>query len=198
MSYYYTYYLGYEKDGKIYPFAPYDCFGHFKPVIERSRSFASELHCRFSTIPEENYSEELKTRFEYKTWDNRNEIEEVKMCYIDELPTGDYIKTGYFLITDVEQYEKDHDSEDLFYDTVSPTVYAAMAANETQFGKPQPRKDDEGNEYIPNTASDYMYYAYPDHFCEEYEAFLLRMEANIYDYGCLPEDARIVVLLTEG
>ena len=198
MSYYYSYYLGYEKDGKIYPFAPYDCFGHFKPVIECSRSFASELHNRFSVIPKEQYSDELTKQFEYKTWNGETEVEEVKICKLDDLPTGSYIKRGYFLIEDVKKYERDNNPEDLFYDYLTPTVYAAMAANEVQFGKPQPRKNDFDEEYTPHTASDYMYYAYIDYHCEEYEAYVLHRESTIYDYGCLPADANIVIIMTEG
>ena len=196
MSYYYTYYLGYEREGKIYPFAPYDCFGHYKPVIERSRSFASDLHDRFSYIPEEQYSDELRKAFSY--WEGTNKVEEVKMCRLEDLPHGSYIKTNYYLIEDVQRYEEDHDPDDLFYDHLTPTIYAAKAANEAQFGKPQPRKNEYDEEYTPHSASDYMFYAYPDYHCEEYEAALLQRAADIYDYGCLPENSSIVVLLTEG
>ena len=67
MSYYYSYYIGYrDSSGKIYPYGPYDAFGKLYPVIERSRSYASDLHELFYVIPEDSISNELKNSLGYK------------------------------------------------------------------------------------------------------------------------------------
>ena len=200
MSYYYTYYLGYEREGKIYPLGPYDCFGKLRDVINRSRSFASDLHERFWPVKEEEISDELRKEFEYTDWEGKKTVE-LKKLSLSALPKGSFIRKGYALIDDVKIYEEagNDDSSDLFCDFITPTVYAAMAANEKVFGKPAEREDSEGNKYIPNSASDYMYYAYPDYNSEEYEAYMIRSTAASYEYTSeMPEDAEIVVLLSEG
>lgn len=196
MSYYYTYYVGYEQEGKVYPLGPYDRFGKLHDILSRSSSFASNIHYEFAPVKEEEISDELRKQFEYEDWHGKKVVD-IKKCNLDELPTGSYIKTGYFLIEDVMEYEKEHNSEDLFYDTVTPTVYASMVTSEHLFGKPTPKKDVEGNEFEVHSASEYMYYAYPDYNTEEYEAFLMRRAAEVYEYG-IPKDAHIVILLSEG
>ena len=47
MSYYYNYYLGYVKDGRVFSLGPFDYSGKLKALLSRSRSFASDLHDRF-------------------------------------------------------------------------------------------------------------------------------------------------------
>ena len=194
MSYYYNYYIGYKKDGKIYPLGPYDCFGHLHSVLSRSSSFSSNLHYEFSPVQENEVSEELRKEFE-ETRLNGDKIVNVKWCPLDDLPSDSYIKKGYFLIKDVQEYERTNNSEDLFYDYLSPTVYAAMSTNERIYGKPTPQEDEECTH---NSAADYMYYAYPDYRSKEYEAFVLRLEAEDYEYVFNNNDASIVILLWEG
>ena len=197
MSYYYSYYLGYKKDNKIYPLGPYNCQGKIRPIISRSRSFASDLHEEFYTIREDAVSDELRKDFEYEDWKG-NKVVDAKYLPLDELPSGDYIKKGYCLISDVRVYEENPDDFDGFFDTLSPTVYAAMLDNELKFGKPTPQKDDEGCEYTPHSVSDYMYYAYPDFHCKEYEADFIRTFANYFRNYDIEFDAELVVLETEG
>ena len=200
MSYYYNYTIGYMHEDKIYPLGPYNSFGKLKDVISKSRSFASDLHYSFWHIPEEMISDELRKEFEYEDWKGEKQIE-VKYLPVTELPEGSFIKTGYFLIEDVEQYEQEHgDSYDLFYDHLSPTVYAAKAQNEARFGSPEKQVDEEGGDITPHSASEYMYYAYPDFNSKEYEAFQLRAAAEMLkEYGRpMPDGAVLVVLETEG
>lgn len=200
MSYYYTYYLGYKHEGKIYPLGPYDCFGKLRDVINRSRSFASNLHERFWPVEEDEISDELRKEFEYTDWEDKKVVS-LKKLALSKLPSGDFIRRGYALIDDVKVYEEadSYDTDGLFCDFISPTVYAAMSANEKTFGKPAEREDADGNRYIPNSASDYMYYAYPDYSSENYEADIIRSAASSYKYtNEMPEDAEIVVLLSEG
>ena len=68
MSYYYSYYAGYKYDGKIYPLGPFNCFGKLRAIVEKSRSFASDLHNDFYDVPDDAASDELRERFEYEDW----------------------------------------------------------------------------------------------------------------------------------
>ena len=68
MSYYYNYYVGYKKDGKIYPWGPYNANGKLEPMVSRSRSFASDLHEEFYAVSDKEVSEELRKEFEYEDW----------------------------------------------------------------------------------------------------------------------------------
>lgn len=198
MSYYYNYYIGYIKDGKIYPWGPYNARGKLEPMISRSRSFASDLHREFYAVSDKEVSEELRKEFEYEDW-NKTKRVEVKYLSEKDLPTGSYIRKGYFLIKDVQAYENDEDGNfEGFYDVISPEVYAAKLQHEMMFGKNQPKKDAEGYEYTEPNASDYMYYAYPDYETKEYESFSLRqLIGALRDYG-LGDDVEYVVLETEG
>ena len=199
MSYYYSYYVGYEHEGKIYPLGPYDCFGVLRPAVERSRSFASDLHELFSDVKEENISEELRKEFEWEDWDGKKRFN-VKVCRIEDLPTDSFIKSGYFLIEDVKSYEMGNTGAwEIFYDRLSPQVYVAMLMNEMCLGKPEPVKDDFEEEYQPKSASDYMFFAYPDYYSKEYEASLIISVADgLESYGKMPQGAKLVALETEG
>lgn len=125
MSYYYNYYLGYKKDGKIFPLGPYNHRGTLMSAISRSRSFASDLHEEFRRISEDEVSDELRKQFEYENYKGEKEIN-VKKLMLSELPAESYIKSGYFLIEDVEQYEKTGNSEDLFYESKSPSLHLSF------------------------------------------------------------------------
>ena len=193
MSYYYNYYLGYMKNGKIYPWGPYTADGTLKQILEKSSSFASDLYYLFDRIGEDQISEELRKEFEYENFMGEKVIV-VKYLPIENLPVGSFIKTGYFLIKDVIEYEKDQNSTDLFYDTVTPSVYAEMIKNEFIFGKKEAKDDEE----IVHNASDYMYYAYPDYDSKEYESFYLRTAAEAMRTYTMEDDVIWVILETEG
>lgn len=198
MSYYYNYYIGYKKDGKIYPWGPYNAKGKLEPALNCSRSFASDLYEYFSCVPNDAISEELRKEFEYEDWKGVKHVD-VKYLSEKDLPKGSYIKTGYFLINDVKAYENYKNNEygvfDGFYNVISPEVYAAKLQHELTFGKNQPKKEEE--DYIEPNASDYMYYAYPDYMSKEYEAFILGQLIDIlrdYQMG----NIEYVVIETEG
>lgn len=184
MSWYYNYYIGKEINGKIEIIGMYDNEGRVYPVIERSRSFASPL----------------KNRFCKYIGDDLKELEEelhgyISVCSYRDLPSGDYIKTGYFLIEDVTQYLKEHDTWGLFYDKMSPEVYAEKLKIEQTFGPPKPKKNEEGYEYEIPSCADYMYFAYPDYSCEEYEASIIKYAVEILQPI---EKDDIVIVLSEG
>lgn len=197
MSYYYNYYCGIKKDGKIFPFGPYDRNNKLCHILSRSSSFASDLHEDFRCVNEDEISGELRDEFESENWRGERAVD-VKYLPLEELPKGSFIKRGYFLISDVRAYEEDESDFDGFYDTVSPTVYAAMQDKELKFGPNKPKKDCEGEEYTDPNASDYMYYAYPDWHSKEYEADFIRQFVDEFvDYET-KHDAQIVILETEG
>lgn len=196
MSWYYNYTIGYKKEGKIYPLGPFDNKGKLCDVVSKSRSFASDLYESFVEVGEEMISDELRKQFEYEDFDGEKKIQVYYMPYI-ALPKGDYIKKGYFLISDIEEYEKSHDTYDLFYDYMTPEIYLKRLTNELKFGKPAIIKDCEGVQTEISCAN-YAYYAYPDYLCKEYEVSVIREAAHIlnseYDYAV----EELVVLMTQG
>lgn len=199
MSWYYCYKLGYidKEDGKIYPLGPFDSAGEWYDAFYRSSSYASDLHDEFLPIPDTMVSNELKNKCNYFNKDDyiRNLVSYLPL---DELPTGDYIRKGYFLIDDIKQYEKDKYESEYFYDYMDPGEYARRLENELKFGKPEPQEDCEGNKYTVHSCADYSYYAYPKYCSKEYEAYLLREIADIYEYSDLVKNNKIVVILTQG
>ena len=200
MSYYYQYYIGYQdlNSGVVYPYGPYNCKGKLKPIIEKSRSFASDLHNDFIYVPDACISPELRKEFEYENYLGVKQVD-VKCLNFEDLTNEDYIKKGYFLIDDVQAWEQGKD-DSLFCNMITPQIYAEKMRNELTFGKNQPKKDEDGEEYTEPNASDYMYYAACDCTSKEYEAFLIREAVNmLYDYDFFHEgNKRIVILETEG
>ena len=187
MSWYYSYYIGKKVENKIEIIGIYDNKGKVHPVIERSRSFASSLKDRFDRYNGEDL-EELKEKLS---------TDYISICPYKDLPKGDFIKTGYFLIEDVTQYLKENDTWDLFYDKISPEVYAEKLKNEQMLGAPKPKKDIEGNEYEVHSCADYMYFAYPDYYCEEYEVFMIKDAVEMLEpYNYERDD--LVIVLSQG
>ena len=198
-SYYYNYFIGYIHEGKIYPLGPYTANGKRRDVVSRSRSFASDLHEDFYVIRDEMISDELRKDYEYETYEGEKEMPRLKYLRVSELPKESYIRKGYFLIRDVVLYEEgDGDSDELFYDRISPSVYAGMMKNEITFGKPADEYDAEGEKIERHSAGDYMYYAYPNYFSKEYEAEMLRVTAGMLDEYDLPKGSELVVIEDEG
>lgn len=207
MSYYYNYFLGYKRNdnGLFYPLGPYDMNGVLHDVLSLSRSFASDLHELFYVIPKEKYSDKLKEEFTYKNCYGEEELGSVKWCSLADLPSGTFIKKGYFLIKDIEIYEKSMaedgyvDTFDIFYDYIPCEIYGQMIQNELTFGLPDPREDEFGEIIMPRSCREYALYAYPNYHSMEYESFIIRNSANMYEFGVKElDDAQIVVLETEG
>lgn len=193
MSWYYNYYLGYEKDDKVYPLGPYDVDGKIHPIFSVSRSFASDLHEDFYFVGKEKFSDKAIEALGYE-----GTLEELWMLPINELGSDDFIKRGYFLTRDVQEYLKDGDSYDRFYESLSPEVFAAKVANESKMGPPQPKKDIEGNEIEVYSANEYMYFAYPDYNSREYEVFKIRNALDMFRYAHATKDGKVVILMTQG
>lgn len=195
MSYYYNYYVGYTKDNKIYPWGPYDANHKLNCALSRSRSFASDLHNEFSVVSKEQISDELRKQFEYTDWENNIKMQQVKYLPVKDLPSSNFIQKGYFLIKDVDEYERDEYAcgGDYFYNKLTPQVYAAKLDAQLKFG---PNKPDEDGYTEPN-ASDYMYYVYPDFNCMGYEVHVLQMFVSALESYSL-DCNDYVILETEG
>lgn len=203
MSWYTNFYITYQtSDGKIYPYGPFDYKGDYKCVHYTSRSFTTDLKEWFEPITRDQLSQELiDVIFNIEIPEDYELLPYMGICPLDALPKGDFIRKGYFLIEDIENYLKDEDREDLFYDYLEPTSYALKMENELKFGKPTEKIDDWGNEYIPKSCADYAYFCFPDYSTKEWEVFCIkRIVYAIYDeyLNNIPEDARIVVFKTEG
>lgn len=198
MSYYYNYFIGYKFENKIYPFGMYNSKGHLVDVLSKSSSFASDLHNRFHNVTKEMYSEELIKDFQWYYEDDSVFNLGLKYLSVNDLPTGSYIKKGYFLIEDIEKYEKDGDTWDIFYDYLDPITYTRYLDNELKFGKPVELEYADGEKYT-KSMSNYTFYAYPDYSSEEYESWFLREVVSNYEYDRdLPKGAELVILETEG
>ena len=200
MSYYFNYYVGViDKEGKIKPYGPYDANGKLHPILCRSRSFASHLYDDFNKIKDEQITDELRKEFEYEDYRGEKTCE-VKYLPVKELPNGSYIKSGYFLIDDIKEWENSEDIIDFegFYNMISPTIYAEKLRYEMQFGKNIPYENEDGIEVCDYNASDYMFYSIPDYSSKEYEADIIRQVCYMLDEYELPKEYKLVVLETEG
>ncbi|MBP5564959.1 MAG: hypothetical protein J6X45_04470 [Lachnospiraceae bacterium] len=202
MSWYTTYYLGLQdKDKKIIPLGPYDNNHKLKSVISTSRSFTTDLKDLFYPIQDEMVTDELRAEF---SCDIDTELRPYfEYLPLKELPTGEWVKSGYYLLSDINTYlaslRDDNTYFEDFYDSLSSTEYAMKLENELKFGKPQPYIDADGWEVKEHACSEYAYFAYPDYECQEYEASLLRTVAGMLKESYNLEDGeQIVVIKTEG
>ena len=199
MSYYYTYYIGIidEDTGLVSLLGPYDNQGNIKPVLEKSRSFASDLHEEFAILDEKLAADDVKKRFSYENWNGEN-VFQVKVLNYDKLPSGGFVKSGYFLIDDVEKYIRTGDSYDIFYDRLDPIVYAAKFKDEALLPHYEPKVDEYGEEIRGYKCSDYMWFAYPDYNSKEYEVHVIKQMVEILDERFNDEHNNIVILMEEG
>lgn len=198
MSWYYTYYIGKKTpEGKLIPVGPYNEKGKLRPVIERSSSFASDLHEDFSRVPDEMATDALNREFRLEDWQGNPSLD-VWWLPVSELGSDNFIKTGYFLQEDVQRYQEDQWDRDLFYDRMTPEVYAARLATELKFGPPKEQEDEEGYKFTPHPVSDYMFFAYPDWMSKEYETHLLKQAVDALQVWNEPEGTEMVILMTQG
>ena len=212
MSWYVDYYVGYkDKDGKIYPLAPFDAFGNLHPIITKSRGFASDLWEKFERVTLDETTEELKKHFpngDIYSWGGKEEEEkeEPPWCFWldpEDLPKGSYLKKGYFLQEDIAQYERSLEDNNVYFDgfyhMLTPAEYVRKAEAELKWGVPKPKKDLDGNEFEVHSCGEYSYYVYPDYECAEYEASCIRNILYMFEYYPeLPEGSKLVVLQTNG
>lgn len=199
MSYYYDYYIGYinKKDGLVYPFGPFikkdpDGF-KLKPALSYSRSYGYGLEDSFTELPLKMYSEALKAEKTIYSYYSGEYSRNPMYCRVADLPDDSFVKSGYCLIREVDAYLKERDPE-LICERLDPLVYTAMVESELKFGKRQSDDDDE----CSYSASDYMYFSYPDTRCVEYHSFILRQQLNYLCELEADDDIEFVIIETEG
>ena len=194
MSTYYYFYVGYidNKTNKVHPMGPFDDYGKLKEIFYRTGSSISNMVDAFESVNFDDIDEKYQEKFSNPSWNDENKrTSTLRMQYIDQLPSSDFIKSGYFLVKDVNEFLKDKENNtydfDGFYEKVDPILYAEMVKKEIMFGKPKPEKDEEGYEIPVYSASDYMWFSYPDYWCEEYESFMCKNAYHIlydsFDFG---------------
>lgn len=191
MSTYYSYYAAYKKDGKIYPLGPFDYKGTIHPLLSRSRSFASNLHEEFYPIKETEISDELKKYFSSENYMGVKTFDNLKILPLNELPSSNYIKSGYVPINQVEEYEKTKEF-DGFYDVITPTVYAAKLEHQLKFGRHEEKINEYGDTYKELNAEDYMFYTWEDTNCKEYESFIIKLV--IYTISGYIQDSDLYII----
>jgi len=186
MAEYHFYYIGWmDKDQKIRPLGIYDCNGKLHPVISKTRSFMSDLYEDFYYVPDEMITDELRKEFTYKDYEDNEQLEKLRYLPLSQLGSGDFIKTGYFLINDVEAYHNGASTDDIFYEKLSPEAYAAKL--QTEISIPHVKKssedddEDDASYGWERSAADFMYFAYPDYLSREYEVHQLRDVAEMYE-----------------
>ncbi len=193
------YYIGYQMpDRKIYPMGPYDKNGKLHAAMWRTGSGSSELYNDFYGMGAHMISDELRKEFEYVDWKGEKTVD-VRYMPVTDLPNGSFIKSGYFLLEDINYYQTKEDDdptyEDIFYDKMTPLEYAERLRNEIILGDPPKQYDCEGEELEIHSVRDYAYFAYPEYRSPEYEAMLLREAAEVYRFA-IPDDAKLVILET--
>lgn len=204
MSWYYTYYIGHKKaDGKIHLLGPYNVDGKLCPALERSRNYTSELYEDFCVPKEDELSDQVKQKFKGYIDDRLLSV----LSYKD-LGSTNFIKAGYFLIDSVNRYlqVKDnlldrYDIENLFYERLTPEAYAGKFLAESGGASVPKKYDCEGEEIEFHPYTDYMYFAYPDYDCIEYETFLLKNACEMMEYygaGDVITVDDMYIILTQG
>ena len=116
---------------------------------------------------------------------------------------GDYIKSGYFLLDDIRIYKQNGNSTrdvDIFYDKLDSDEYAMRLQNELIFGPPLHKKDECNNDITDHSIRDYGYFAYADYYSKEYIFSKINaiIEVLVGDFYTIPEDAKLVVIMTRG
>ena len=213
MSWDYSYYICRKdkKDGKLYPFGPFDYKGNFFKVLERSRDFASELHECFYEIynieDRQMISEELlEAIYGERSEELFREFYEGNGYYLwsylpyCELPQGEYFKKGYCLIDQISRFEENKQCFSGFYNWIDSAEYVRRLENEVKLGKPKSFKDEDGIRHTPNSMRDYSFYRWIDYESPEYEAYIIRRTLEImrYTFELEQNDEEIVVVLKQG
>lgn len=193
-----AYYLGYRKEDKIYPLGPFNEKGKLKPILLRSYDTLHSFDCEKAEVTDSEFSEELYKEFECDGDKRKNKRYHVplKKIMLKDLPEGSFISRGFFPVNEVNDYEKSDGTKRCFYDLKTPSVYAELLKNEIQLGK-KTHEYDEYEQVNYHYATDYMYYAYPDYSSKYYEAFLIKMFANVLRFNEDILEKDIVILEQE-
>lgn len=173
MSTYYSFYLGKQDGDKIIPIGPFD----------RSGKLVPSLFCCGDTYGLRDYFMRIDKSKLSDDFGNFDEFEEISICDYKDLPGDSFVKSGYYLIEDVERYKQNENLiywGEIFYDHLSPEVYAAKMSTELALGPPKLYKDDFGEEIQPHSVADYMYFTYIDYASEEYLSHEIKSVLSLF------------------
>lgn len=168
MSTYYYFYLGYRTlDNKVHLLGPCDKFGKFHPMLERSRSFIGNVPYNFYHIDESEMDDEVKIKFGYESY-NKTISYNISYLPTNELPSTDFIKSGYFNVDEV--LKNLNESEKYFeeyynFNEYSLKLQSAVISNDTE---------------EINRLKKFIFYSYPDYSSDEYVYFLLNQYISFY------------------
>jgi len=176
MSTSYSFYIGYTEEGSkvIHPYGPFNNFNKLYPIFTKSRSFISDIYTEFSKTDIDELDDKLKEEFTYHS-DLTDKIEN-NLYYldIDNLPSSDFMKDGYFPVEDIASYFEERESEyDEFY-------YSDKISSESYSIQLEVAVKSDNKETIERLKG-YTYFRYPDFNCIEYDSFLIKKSFSEWD-----------------
>lgn len=164
MSTYYSFYIGYKtKDSKYHAYGPFDKDHKLRPVLEKSRSFISNIYEDFIKLPIEEMDEFLKKHFTYngRSLSSEERIES-SLYYlpVSKLPGTNFVKRGYYTTEDIVDYLAN--GEPYFSEYYEENEYAIRLSVAFKNG------DTEELDRLKK----FSYFCYPDYESKEYESFV--------------------------
>ena len=179
MSTYYLFYIGYEdKGGIIHPYGPYNTFGDLKPVYERSRSFCRINDEFYNRLTLDKMSHEFIREF-IKLGYSEEDIKLISLYYmdLDEMPSTNYNKTGYYKYEEIIDYFNDNMDPDYFTSSYTPDEYGLLLKKAV---------DNNDKEEI-DRLREYTYITFPDNTCKEYDSFMIQAitRYGLFDEYCI-------------
>lgn len=186
MSRWYSFYLGYKKDGVFHGLAPYKIDDKGNPklisIFGRSSSFVSDLPDDFrSTSDEKVIGDDIKFIAEEQSWISDAVKYNLKyLPYKDllDIARSEGIKRGYVDKEIVNSYEVYADKKNTWFyecdfEEISPIVYNTMSKKEQ---------------------SKYMFYMWIDYASKEYIANLIsNIASEFIDFNIKEEDIYILL-----
>ena len=183
MSTYYSFYFGYKKDDKIYPYGPYNRYGKLIAAMERSGGFINNLQDDFTPnrIQDDMFSEELIKDLDIDLTNNYSKA----LYYLpaNELGESNFIKYSYIHMDEIGDYLEELEKCDGYFPewwferSYLPTEYGLKVVNALK------RNDSEKLEELKH----YEFFAYPDITSIEwvrYQLQLMSRNGNMFD-SCL-------------
>jgi len=188
MGYWHNIYLGYSKDGKVFPLGPYDAKGRIYPIYTYRHIWAGEnrLHDQMEHVlpTDQEVSDELRNVLAYETYEGKTIYPDMRMIALDNLPALPIMSSGYVPIAQVEGYESFGGDPD-FYPVYTPMIYAEKLRGEMNGIPAQPV---EGEDEAPRESMrDFMFYQWVDRNTLAYDIHKVREVARVF------EDAPILV-----
>jgi hypothetical protein len=164
MSINYLFYIGYEdKGGDIHPYGPYNKFGELEPVYKRSRNFC-KIHTEFyRKINIHLASSDLKKIFINEDGEYQEFID-IYYMYLDEMPSTNFQKSGYFKYNEILDYLKDDLDMDNFTSYYSSDEYSLLLKKATET---------EDKDALTKL-KEYTYITFPDTTSKEYDSFSIQ------------------------